>query len=544
MNKKDLRLPDYRFGRVIEVDGNTITLRAENLFTQTSPIYYCEVGAYVNCGGEHGNTLCIVNKIRIEEVQRYKSGTNELSYYTEEIKKVTLSIIGSIIDGAFDRGTSRLPTIGCHAYFLNDEQINSIIGNNNKFSDEYFLVTDDEKEKVYLNLDKIVGRHTAILGTTGSGKSSTVASLIQSILECYKHPRFVFFDLHNEYPAAFGHGGKEVTKLKEKTNCISWGEFNLPYWFLNLEEFLEVFYPSAGASQEVALKEIIQELKIENSNLSADYKKRISADTPCFFKLEDLIDKLKEKDEKNSPSKKEYTKIISRLESIYNDSRYIFLRRTESSKTTLSDYLKLMLGLHENQKYLNIYDLSGLPSEVRNVCIGVLSRLFFDFKFWDSDPESLPLAMVLEEAHSYIPENSDKKFSLCRERIERIAKEGRKYGIGLFVVTQRPSNISTTVLSQCGTYITLRLTNDVDQNKVQRLLPDTLAGQTDILPSLRDGEALISGDGIKIPRRVKFKKPDPSPKSNDVRYHISWKQGLPENHDINEVTTRWQKMEK
>jgi len=185
-----------------------------------------------------------------------------------------------------------------------------------------------------------------------------------------------------------------------------------------------------------------------------------------------------------------------------------------------------------------------LPSEVRAVCVGVMSRLCFDFKFWDLDPEHLPINLVLEEAHTYIPEENDAKYNICKERVERIAKEGRKYGIGLTVVTQRPSNVSTTVLSQCGTYIALRLTNDIDQNKIKRLLPDTLSSQVDFLPSLRDGEAFISGDAINLPRKVQFKEPNPKPKSNDVRYHKYWRDGKPSGYSLASLVAAWIKKEK
>jgi len=189
-------------------------------------------------------------------------------------------------------------------------------------------------------------------------------------------------------------------------------------------------------------------------------------------------------------------------------------------------------------------DADSRALTVRAVCVGVISRLCFDFKYWDLDPENIPLNLILEEAHTYIPEDSDSKFNISKERVERIAKEGRKYGIGLTVVTQRPSNISTTVLSQCGTYIALRLTNDLDQNKIKRLLPDTLAGQVDFLPSLRDGEAFVSGDSINLPRKVQFKVPNPMPKSNDVRYHKSWQIGTPDDYSLKQLVDAWHKKEK
>ena len=149
-----------------------------------------------------------------------------------------------------------------------------------------------------------------------------------------------------------------------------------------------------------------------------------------------------------------------KIQSVNNYSRFEFLKRYKETRVPLSDYFASLLGLKDKQTYVSILDLSGLPTEIRTICVGVLARLFFDYKYWDLDPENLPLALVLEEAHSYIPYENTADYSLCLDRVESIAKEGRKYGISLIIVSQRPSNVSSTVLSQCGTFITLRLTSD------------------------------------------------------------------------------------
>ncbi len=547
MTKATMRQDELKFASVREVDGVEISVKAEKLHSKfNEKKYYCEIGAYVNCGGEHGDTLCLISRVQVVEIEKTKKIDGEIHYITEEINKVILSVVGTVSKGRFDRGAARLPTIGCNVYFLSDDQVNSIIGVESEADKEFFLVTNPEVNKTYLNLDKLIGRHTAILGTTGSGKSSTVASIVQSILNSYKCPRIVFFDMHNEYPDAFGFGEEHNDHFRSKTNCIAWSDFSLPYWFLDLEEFIGVFYPSAGSSQESTIKDIIKDLKREESGLTGGDCERISANTPLFFDINKLVKKLKElEDAESTATKKDpFAKLRLRFESVLDDSRYGFLKKDIDKKTSLSNYLKHILGMFESEKYLSILDLSGLPSEVRNVCIGVLSRLLFDFKYWEKDPDDLPLALILEEAHSYIPEETEARFSLCKERVERIAKEGRKYGIGLIVITQRPSNVSTTVLSQCGTFITLRLTNDGDQNKVKRLLPDTLAGQADALSGLRDGEALVSGDGIKLPRKVQFKRPDPAPRSNDVKYHIAWESGPAEGYSLENATKAWEQLKK
>ncbi|MFL9751655.1 ATP-binding protein [Vibrio cyclitrophicus] len=549
-----LREDALKFGKIKEVDGAVIILHADFLEREFQDVKHCaEVGAYVNCGGAHGNTICTISKVQITEIEKTKRSEVGLEIVREERKVVTLSILGCAVGGKFNRGTKRLPTINCETYFLSSNQVNQLIGIDLNSDKEHFCVTDPkDDDQTYLNLDKLMGRHTAILGTTGSGKSCTVASIVQSIMGSYECPRILFFDIHNEYPSAFGYN-KDASNdsLRNRTNAISWSDFSLPYWFLDLEEFLAVYSLDRGSNQRVILKELITRLKHKECEKLSNVI--TSVDTPVFFDINELISLLiSERDEENDKGKKlktatdqkTYTSIILKLESIFSDSRYSFLHNAIDEKTTINSFFEVLLGLTETEKHLNILDLSGLPAEVRAVCVGVISRLCFDFKYWDLNPEDIPLNLILEEAHTYIPEDSDSKFNISKERVERIAKEGRKYGIGLTVVTQRPSNVSTTVLSQCGTYIALRLTNDLDQNKIKRLLPDTLAGQVDFLPSLRDGEAFVSGDSINLPRKVQFKVPNPMPRSNDVRYHKSWKLGKPSNYSLKALVDSWYAQDK
>lgn len=543
-----LREEALKFGRIKEVDGAAIILHADFLEREFLDVKHCaEVGAYVNCGGAHGNTICTISKVQITEVEKTKRSEDGLEIVREERKVVTLTILGCAVKGKFNRGTKRLPTINCDTYFLSSNQVNQLIGIDLEEDKEHFCVTDEkDDDQTYLNLDKLMGRHTAILGTTGSGKSCTVASIVQSILSSYECPRILFFDIHNEYPSAFGYNTEAPNdSFKNRTNAIPWNEFMLPYWFLDLEEFFGVYNLEPGSNQKAILKRIITKLKSDEANNQDIEEIVVSADTPIYFNIDDLINSLnEEKEPLNATNKKPYESIILKLDAVRHDTRYSFLNRNIGTDTSIAKYFEFILGLAKSESFLNILDLSGLPAEVRAICVGVISRLCFDFKYWDLDPENVPLNLVLEEAHTYIPEDSDSKFNISKERVERIAKEGRKYGIGLTVVTQRPSNVSTTVLSQCGTYIALRLTNDLDQNKIKRLLPDTLAGQVDFLPSLRDGEAFVSGDSINLPRKVQFRVPNPMPRSNDVRYHKSWKLGKPANYSLKALVGSWHKQDK
>ncbi|WP_444959097.1 ATP-binding protein [Microbulbifer sp. ZKSA002] len=544
-----LREQDLKFGKIKEVDGSEIILHAEALEREFENIKHCaEVGAYVNCGGAHGDTICTISKVQITEIEKTQRTDHGFDIVREERKVVTLSILGCAVEEKFKRGTKRFPTINCDTYFLSSDQVNQLIGIDQREDKEHFCVTDESDDnQTYLNLDKLMGRHTAILGTTGSGKSCTVASIVQSILSSYEHPRILFFDIHNEYPSAFGYGRDTQNEIfRKKTSAIPWPNFSLPYWFLDLEEFFGVYNLEPGSNQKAIIKRLITKLKEDEVKKRNIDEVVVSADTPIFFNIDALLDDLiNEKETQTSATaKKPYESIILKLEAVRSDTRYSFLHNKINNETSIAEYFEFLLGLTENQSYLNILDLSGLPAEVRAVCVGVISRLCFDFKYWDLDPENIPLNLVLEEAHTYIPEDSSSKFNISKERVERIAKEGRKYGIGLTVVTQRPSNVSTTVLSQCGTYIALRLTNDLDQNKIKRLLPDTLAGQVDVLPSLRDGEAFVSGDSISLPRKVQFREPNPMPKSNDVRYHQSWQLGKPEDYSLKNLMNSWHKQDK
>lgn len=535
----DFRQNDLQFGTVRSVDGSKVIIKAATLKKDLDSItYHVEIGSFVNCGSVyHGDTICIITRVYIEEIEK-RDGNIDTN------KIVELDIVGSANEnGKFTRGIDQLPHISSDSYLLTGAQINHLLGivregQSSDIPEKYFKVGKRSMRgagDVYFDLDKFLGRHVAIVGTTGSGKSSTVANIVQSILRDYPQPRVVFFDIHNEYPNAF------TGIWEDKANCIKWSNFKLPYWFLDLDEFIAIYYPEAGGTQKMHLKDILERLK-KNSVEEVGMKNKISVDSPIYFDFEELITEITTmREEQGSPTKKEpFDKMLLKIQSKYKDNRFEFLNGNRDEDTSLSSYFESMLGLvTSSPTYISVLDLSGLPAEIRTVCVGVLTRLFFDYKYWDIEPENLPLALVLEEAHTYIPEDSSTKYALCLDRVEKVAKEGRKYGLSLIVVTQRPSNVSSTVLSQCGTFISLRLTNDLDQNKIKRLLPDSLGEQANILSTLRDGEALVTGDAMILPGRVRFDEPFPRPKSNDVRFHKSWTEGPPPGYEVSTITKAW-----
>ena len=325
-----LRINELKFGTVREIDGATISVKADHLEKKYQSLdYYVEVGKYVNCGGLHGDTICLVSKVQVEELEKVIITGETKSVEPYELKRVTLAILGTMENERFSRGISRLPMINCDTYFLTSEQVNNILGINQAGETKNFQITDEcNPDKAFLDLDKLLGRHTAILGTTGSGKSCTVASIIQAILRDYPFPRILFFDLHNEYPAAFGFGSEEHQYYSSKTKCTGWDSFSLPYWFLELDEFIGIYYQGAGTAQIAIIKKEIVELKKEKVNSSDILIDRVSADSPIFFDIDVLIHRIKEQEKELNGSKKDpLTKIINRLEGIVHDSRYDFLQK-------------------------------------------------------------------------------------------------------------------------------------------------------------------------------------------------------------------------
>ena len=534
-------------GHVIAVDGSAITVEASVLKVQLEggTEAHVTVGSLINCGGDHGDVLCIVTRAWQELVDRIDPD-DQLKRVLRDVKKVELTIVGAITDG-FRRGVDQLPPVGSQAYFVTGAAFDEILDKSLDEATKAKLFAVGQRVATgsgdaRLDLDKFFGRHAAVLGTTGSGKSYTVAALAQSVLTSYARPRLVIFDIHNEYSPAF------QGQFKDRSTTISWTDFRLPFWMLTFAEFADVFTGgSLGSNQRALLADQI--LNVRRSSSANPFEKddpRISVDTPIPFRWDDLvinldayINGLTTKGDKGS-----LPEMLEKMKAKHRDPRYDFLFEESENIERVSQFFELLFGLSNRDSHVTILDLSGLPAEIRSTAIGVLGRLFFDYRYWDTNAEHLPVALVLEEAHSYIPADPDKRYSIAIESIERIAKEGRKYGLSIVVVSQRPANVSATILSQCGTFIALRLTSDVDQTRVLRLLPDTLGDQGSLLSSLRDGEAIVSGDGITLPGRVRFSAPSPLPGSADIRFHRAWQDGPPEGYQVKTIIDRWLKQDR
>jgi DNA helicase HerA-like ATPase len=533
---------DLQFGTVREVDGASVTIVAEELSRKHSSVEYAvELGSFVLVASRQSDLIATVSAIRMQEVTEKGSPV--------ERKLVVCTLVGFLRDGMkFERGIERYPTVGSGAYLLTASALDSMFT-----STEQTLEIGERcqrgggKEQVLI--DKMFGRHTAVLGTSGAGKSWAVASLLQAAMGRLPHTRIVFLDLHDEYRSAFP---EDFKRLGRKVRHISSGVLRIPHWCLNAEELEALFVSreSTAANQSALFKSIIKELRGPGGKAAGLLDTSITVDTPVFFSFADLLNKINSLDTEMVPGATagkekqgnwfgKLSNLAMRMESRYDDPRYQFLfSDTSSPGTPFENVLSNLFGA-DGAVEMTIIDLSGLPSEILSVIVGVLGRLAFEYKYWDTDPNLLPLTLVLEEAHNYLPRSEEASDRVCLDRIERIAKEERKYGINMFVVSQRPSEVSETVLSQCGNFIVLRLTNPADQGYVRRLLPDFLAVTVDMLPYLRTGEAVLSGEAVEVPTRVKVTTPDPAPRSNDVKYREGWSAGLPADYSPKTVVQRW-----
>jgi len=533
--------PNLQFGAVREVDGASVTIMANDLSCRHSGVEYAvELGSFVLIASPQSDLVATISSIRMQEITEKGAQV--------ERKLVACTLVGFLRDGVkFERGIERYPTVGSGAYLMTADALDSMFSPTEQTLDVgERCQRGGGKEQVLI--DKMFGRHTAVLGTSGAGKSWTVASLLQAVMERLPHTHIIFFDLHDEYRTAFP---ELFQRLDRKVRHISSAELRIPHWCLNSEELEALFVSreSIAANQSALFKSVIKALRLEAGKAAGLAETAISVDTPVFFSFATFREEMKRLDTEMVPGSKAAEKqgqwygklsnLVTRMDSRFEDPRYQFLfSDSRSPGTPFKDVLSSLLGA-DGSVQMTVLDLSGLPSDILSIIVGVLCRLAFEYKYWDKDPNFFPLTLVLEEAHNYLPRTDDARDRVCLDRVERIAKEGRKYGVNLIVVSQRPSEVSETVLSQCGNFIVHRLTNPADQSYVRRLLPDFLAVAVDMLPYLRTGEAVLSGEAVEIPTRVRITMPQPTPRSNDVRYRDGWSTGLPADYNPEGVVTRW-----
>lgn len=543
----------YKIGKTVAVMGDTVEVLLDDY--TSSEIGECGVpetmsidlpsdagpipqligqpGSFVDISIPTGSLLCMVTSIKMTEAFP-SAGESKVILKEGDLlvasSKRLLDVIavGTIEPGGnFERGSDVLPTVGADVYAVPSETIEKVYSSyaEGDFSIGKLSVLREQEARI--NLDTFLSRHAAILGQTGSGKSWTVASFLQRIAE-FEKSTVVLLDLHGEYEKAFG----------DYATYIRASEIELPYWLMNSEELIDMCVDrqeSAAPNQISTFKRLLQEAKETHKENIGLRIPKITIDTPVYFDFQWMMREFVKLNEemvegsrgqpKQGPLYGQFSRMLIRMESRLNDKRFdlIFNPKTYNTSASMENLFRKILGEEKEPKKLTVLDLSPVPFDVRTSVISLILRCLFDFAYWYKRKyeKSYPLAVFADEAHAYL-NDADITHKPSRFSAERIAKEGRKYGISLTVISQRPREVSSTILSQCNSFLCLRITNPDDQSYVKNLLPDSIRGIVDVFSTLRRGEGILIGDAVMMPTRIKITPPDPKPDSSDVSFTKEW----------------------
>lgn len=564
----------YQIGKVCGVSGDEILVNVIDYKTDEAgesgvpesmtvhlpsdagpvPVVIGQPGTFVVVALPAARLLCMVVGITMKE-GRYSASESKdaaltgallLDPTSRALVTVPVGTIGSA--GTFERGTDVLPTVNAPVFAASPQLVSSVFSSyaEGDFAIGTLSLQPDQLAKI--NLDSFLSRHAAILGQTGGGKSWTVASLLQKVSN-FKQATVVLFDLHGEYSHAFS---KDV-------DVISASDLELPYWLMNSEELLGLMVDrseSAAPNQIAKFKELLQsakEMPDENKKLGIT---KITIDTPVYFDFNAILKQFRELDtqmvpgagakDKQGPLFGQFTRLLMRIDSRLNDRRYdlIFKPRTYLSSASMEDLFRRLLGEHKSdRKKIVVIDLSPVPFDVRGSVISLILRCIFDFAYWYRrvNQARYPVAVFADEAHIYLNER-DNASEAARQSAERIAKEGRKYGVSLTVISQRPREVSSTILSQCNSFLCLRISNPEDQSYVKSLLPDSVRGIASLFSTLRRGECVLLGDSVLMPTRIRIDVPDPKPASDDASFYEHWTSD-PVDIDFAAVLKAWRNQE-
>ncbi|WP_289890632.1 ATP-binding protein [Virgibacillus pantothenticus] len=577
---------DKRIAKVESVLPDKIKIRVYDIEKFKADTDQFTVGSYLRISDhEDGALLSMIENFSIEKDEK----KGEESYILEA---APVGFVNS--DGEFIRGGNNIAIPPTGVERAQVDEIKAIY-NHIESSRQFLFSTLLQNKEIPVPIDgnKFFNKHIAVVGSTGSGKSHTVSKVLQKAIDeksfknfnLKNHSRIVLFDLHDEYRTAF-----------PSANHLNVENLKLPYWLMNGEELEELFVES-GENQSYNQSSLLRHAITLNKKIKNQHLKdvEISFDTSVKFSIQEVINCIinlsNETRDSNNPLKvcfleedKEFDslsdkmkhffkeiyefkevkvrainkgvyndgtleKFKMRLQNKFNDKRLSFLFKDNHENIQFEDVLKQLIGSeieNEEEKYnIFVIDLSGVPFEVLSITVSLISRLLFDFSYIykrmrdnDTSLREIPLLLVYEEAHKYVPKMKSAKYNSSRNAIERIAKEGRKYGISAMIVSQRPSEISETIFSQCSNFIAMRLTNPEDQNYIKRLLPDVIEPVTSSLPTLREGEAIIIGDSITMPSLVKIDSCNPEPSSQSVEFLDEWKEEW-YSPNMEEVIKKW-----
>lgn len=562
-------------GEIVSVNGNVITVQLSDPMKSNMPVIdgivyrIGQIGSFLKVPLGYANLYGIVTQIGSAAIPDSIKEIVEHDYSKLDNRQwLNMVLVGEQIGKKFDRGVSQSPTTGDKVHLVTIEDLDVVYGGydvNNSINVGNISISESLNAKIDLN--KLVSRHCAILGSTGSGKSNAVGVILNAIAnKGFKSSRILVIDPHGEYNSVL-KSKSNVYKIRANV-AENEKELYIPFWALPFNEFMSIFSGNLIDQNLDYIRTKIVEAKlksVDNKSINIE-RELVTADTPIpfsvkqlWFELDDFERKTYKKDKTTEcliklgePDKllsSEYEPVgIGSSEPFLNNSRKGILGFLDSVRLKLKDstynflfepgnYTPDIQGKVEqdlscllfewlaSDKPVTILDLSGIPNEIMTSISGTLLKIIYDALFWGQSLQiggkEQPLFVVLEEAHNYLRAGEK---SISSRTVQAIAKEGRKYGVGLALVTQRPSELDETVLSQCGTIIALRMNNSKDRGHIRAAIQDELQTMVDLLPSLRTGEGIISGEGVKIPSRIQFYKLSNAPNSSDPKVSEKWMQ--------------------
>ncbi|MCK1711474.1 DUF87 domain-containing protein [Bradyrhizobium hipponense] len=494
------------FGRVISVRGSLA--RVGLLAESQMPIseVRATVGRFVSIRCASSVIVAMITEVSCEN----------LSSADNYIAIASVDLLGEILNASdkakFQRGVTNYPTIGDSVDLITSQELRTIYAPTGSDQINVGFLQQDRSVVAYVDVEEMLSKHFAVLGSTGVGKSTGVSLLLNEILKARPNLRIFLLDVHNEYGRCFG----------DRALVLNPRNLKLPFWLFNFEEIVDVLFAGrAGVPEELdVLAEVIPIAKgvyTQYQNADRIGLKRIdpkqigfTVDTPVPYRLVDLISLIDERMGKleNRSSRIIYHKLISRIEAVRNDPRYAFMfDNANVGGDTMAEVISHLFRLPANGKPMTVMQLAGFPAEVIDSVVSVLCRMAFDFGLW-SDGVS-PMLFVCEEAHRYASADRNVGFGPTRKAVSRIAKEGRKYGVYLGLITQRPAELDATIISQCNTLFTMRLANERDQALLRAAVSDAAANLLSFVPSLGTREVLAFGEGVALPTRLRFKEVPP-----------------------------------
>ena len=434
----------------------------------------------------------------------------------------------------FRRGVTRYPVPGGMVFAASTNDLRHVFAGDGRAFIEIGTVFPTRDIRAGLYIDSLLGKHFALLGSTGTGKSTTTALMLHRICEAAPQGHVIMIDPHGEYASAFKTNGA----------ILDVGNLRMPYWLMNFEEHCEILLTSQGSNRQIDADILAKCLLVARSkNRLAESIGKVTVDSPVPYLLSDLSAALTKEmgDLDKATGIAPYMRIKTKLDELKSDPRYQFMFSGMLVGDTMAEFLARILRLPTEDKPISIIDVSGVPSDITSTVVAVLSRLVFDYATWAREERTRPILLVCEEAHRYVPNEKNFDSSSVGKVLSRIAKEGRKYGVALGLVTQRPSDLVEGVLSQCGTIISMRLNNERDQAFVKAAMPEGARGFLDSIAALRNRECIICGEGSSVPMRVTFDTLEESkrPASEDPSFSKLWRETGGEEEALERIVERW-----